>query len=97
MWARRSQTIRLKCLNALTQLKRLSLYGGGITDAGLKHLKGLTQLQNLFLGDTQVTDAGLSAPQRANATAGIEYYEHAGHRRWASAPQGVNAVAEVVA
>jgi hypothetical protein len=43
----------------LTQLERLQLVGGSVSDAGLAHLKGLTNLTILFLLDTQVSDAGL--------------------------------------
>jgi hypothetical protein len=43
----------------LTQLRRLTVTGAGITDAGLSWLEGLRNLQELDLCGTNVTDAGL--------------------------------------
>lgn len=46
------------------QLKELSLWGTGITDAGLQRLEGLVELEKVDLSDTAVTDAGLQHLKR---------------------------------
>jgi len=47
-------------LEGLSKLTRLSLYGSGITDDGMKALKTLTGLHVLQIGTTAITDAGLA-------------------------------------
>ncbi len=44
----------------LTRLKRLSLYGSFVSDAGLAHLRSLSELTFLDLSNTNVSDAGLA-------------------------------------
>ena len=44
----------------LTQLERLQLVGGFVSDRELAHLKGLTKLSNLSLSNNPVSDAGLA-------------------------------------
>lgn len=46
-------------LDTLPSLRRLSLHGTRIDDAGLAELRGFKQLQWLRLGETDVTDAGM--------------------------------------
>ena len=50
---------------ALKQLKRLSLVGSGLTDAGIKHLAGLTNLESLDLRRTKASAAGIAELQKA--------------------------------
>ena len=55
---------RLLCLSAenlaeLKRLKRLSLAGSGLTNAGIKHLANLTNLESLDLRRTKVTAPGI--------------------------------------
>jgi hypothetical protein len=48
----------LRHLARLPHLRRIDLYGTGVTDAGLKHLEKLTELEVLEVNG-KVTDAGL--------------------------------------
>src|SRR6267143_4013562 len=49
----------LDSVRRLPALRRLSLYGSSVTDAGVAKLKDNRQLESLGLGATCVTDAGL--------------------------------------
>ena len=50
----------LRPLNAFPRLKRLSLAGTPVTNAGLQFLSALTRLEHLNLSHTQVTEAGVN-------------------------------------
>ena len=50
----------MRLLAAVPDLQKLTLWGPGITDAGLEQLAPLTHLTNLSLDNTAVTDAGLA-------------------------------------
>src|SRR5450432_40893 len=50
----------VRLLAAATDLQKLTLWGAGITDAGLEHLAPLVHLTELGLDNTMVTDAGLA-------------------------------------
>ncbi len=51
-------------LKALTELRRVEIFGTRTTDAGLKHLSGLTNLEYLAIGSVEnksaITDEGLA-------------------------------------
>jgi RNA polymerase sigma factor (sigma-70 family) len=51
----------LEPLKDLTGLKRLTLWGGGVTDKGLASIKGLKQLETLDLRGTLVTPDGFAS------------------------------------
>ena len=50
----------LKCIEPLSNLRRLNLSGSGITDQGLTHLSDLVELRELSLKRTAISDDGLS-------------------------------------
>ena len=50
---------RLEPMERMPSLEEVSLYGPGLTDAGLAHLTHLKNLRSLRLQDADVTDAGL--------------------------------------
>ncbi|MBI3465845.1 MAG: hypothetical protein HY000_22740 [Planctomycetes bacterium] len=52
-------------LAELKQVKRLSLAGSGLSDAGIKHLAGLTNLESLDLRRTKASAAGIAELQHA--------------------------------
>ncbi len=54
-----------KNLADLKQVKRLSLAGSGLTDAGLHDLHGLTKLTYLDLRRTKASAAGIAELQKA--------------------------------
>ena len=58
-------------LAELKRLKRLSLVGAGLTDAGIRHLEGLTNLESLDLRKTKATKEGIERLQHALPTGGI--------------------------
>jgi len=58
-------TLFAKNLAELKQLKRLSLVGSGLSDAGIKHLAGLTNLEALDLRRTKATAAAIAELQKA--------------------------------
>ena len=51
----------------LKKLESLSLYGTGVTDAGLPALQELPSLRRLYVGGTRVTESGLSTLRKARA------------------------------
>ena len=53
------------CLESLTSLDTLSLYGTQVTDAGLEHLKELPELGWLSVEHTQVTAQGIQSFRQA--------------------------------
>jgi hypothetical protein len=58
----------------LKQVKRLSLAGSGLTDAGIKHLAGLAKLGRLDLRRTKASAAGgVAALQKALPKCKIEW------------------------
>ena len=48
-----------KNLGELKRLKRLSLVGANLTDAGIRHLEGLANLTALDLRKTKASAAGI--------------------------------------
>src|SRR5258708_23482726 len=52
-------------LAELKQIKRLSLAGGGISDASLAHVAGLAGLETLNVRKTKVTASGLAELPKA--------------------------------
>jgi Leucine-rich repeat (LRR) protein len=54
-----------KNLAELKQVKRLSLAGSGLTDAGIKHLAGLPNLEWLNLRRTKASAAAVAELQKA--------------------------------
>ena len=58
----------------LADLRRLSLRGTQVTDAGLIHLKDLPNLQFLDLAGTQVTEAGVSNLKEAVPRCKVDYF-----------------------
>ena len=54
-----------KNLAELKRLKRLSLVGANLSDAGIRHLEELANLQELKLTGTKVTATGVAALQKA--------------------------------
>jgi Leucine-rich repeat (LRR) protein len=60
-------------LAKLKQVKRLSLAGSGLGDAGIQHLEGLTNLEALDLRKTKVTAAGIERLQKALPKCKIEW------------------------
>jgi Leucine-rich repeat (LRR) protein len=44
----------------MPKLRKLTLSGAGVTDAGLEHLASLPQLELLALDQTAITDAGMT-------------------------------------
>ena len=72
----------------LTQLERLQLVGGFVSDGELAHLKGLTKLSNLCLSN--VSDAGLAHLKGLTKLKGLILGGHSGHRCRASASEGAD-------
>ena len=62
-----------KNLAELKQVKRLSLAGSGLTDAGIKHLAGLPKLEWLDLRKTKASAAGVAELQKALPKCKIEW------------------------
>jgi hypothetical protein len=51
----------LATIGTLTNLRELSLFKSGMTNAGMSHLKGLKELRKLHLVDAKVYDSGVAA------------------------------------
>jgi hypothetical protein len=49
----------VKIIGRFSHLRRLSLQGDRVTDAGLAHLKSLAELEDLYLNCDHITDAGI--------------------------------------
>jgi len=56
------------------RLKRLSLAGSGLTDAGIKHLAGLSCLEALDLRKTKASAAGVALLQKALPKCKIDWH-----------------------
>jgi len=57
--------LHAKNLAELKQLKRPSLAGSGLSEAGIKHLAGQTNLESLDLRRTKASAAGVAELQKA--------------------------------
>ncbi len=62
-----------KNLAELKRLKRLSLVGASLSDAGIRHLEGLTNLTALDLRKTKASAAGIDRLRQALPTCRIEW------------------------
>jgi hypothetical protein len=69
-----SVVLRAKNLAELKRLKRLSLVGASLSDAGIRHLEGLTNLTALDLRKTKASAGGIDRLHQALPACRIEWH-----------------------